>query len=285
MIGIILAGGMGTRLFPNTRVVSKQLLPIYDKPLIYYPLATLMSAGLKKIIIVTTSQDLPAFEKLLGDGSQLGIQLTYRTQAEPKGIAEVFLITADLIQGKKVALILGDNIFHGTGLGANLSLNQQVEGALIFGYRVKNPSEYGVVEFNSDLQVTRIEEKPKFAKSFYAIPGLYFYDEMVLEFAQKVTASERGELEITAVNQFYLERGRLSLNILPRGTTWLDTGNAESMSDASVYVRTIEERQGMKIACIEEIAFRNGWISGAELQELVEKYPNCEYKKYILELI
>jgi glucose-1-phosphate thymidylyltransferase len=281
MRGIVLAGGSGSRLWPITRGVSKQLLPIYDKPLIHYPIATLMLAGIREILIITTSEDKASFSRLLGDGSDLGISIDFATQDKPNGLAEAFIIGESFISGECVALILGDNIFHGSGLGTQLAAYQDVQGAQIFAYKVMDPKRYGIVEFGGDGRVVSIEEKPEEPKSSYAIPGLYFYDKNVVSIAKQVKPSKRGELEITSVNQSYLALGALHITILQRGTVWLDTGTSESLFDASSYVRVIEERQGLKVACLEEIAWNNGWISLDNLQALARGYGESPYGKYL----
>lgn len=285
MKGIILAGGTGSRLWPVTIGVSKQLLPVYDKPLIYYPLSTLMSAGIREILVITTPEDSVAFQRLLGDGSQLGIAITYAVQPRPEGLAQAFIIGETFINGGSCALVLGDNIFHGTGLGAELLAARDIDGALIFAYRVSDPSAYGVVEFSSSGQAISIEEKPNEPKSNYAVPGLYFYDKDVVEIAKNVVPSARGELEITAVNNEYMSRGALSVRVLPEGTAWLDSGTFESLHDAASYVRIIEERQGTKVCCPEQIAWENGWISNQGLTEIANKFAKTGYGTYLSRLL
>jgi glucose-1-phosphate thymidylyltransferase len=282
MIGIVLAGGTGSRLWPITLGVSKQLLPVYDKPLIHYPIATLMSAGIREILIITTPHDSNSFQKLLGDGSSLGVKFRYLIQEKPLGLAEAFLISEKYIKGQKCALILGDNLFHGAGLGSQLANHQNVTGGQIFAYRVSNPEVYGVVEFDSEGKAISIEEKPASPKSNYAVPGLYFYDEEVLEIAHRIKPSSRGELEITSINQEYLRRNSLQVSILPRGTAWLDTGTFSSLHDATSFVRALEERQGTKIACLEEVSFKNGWITKQDLLELSREYKNSDYGRYLV---
>jgi glucose-1-phosphate thymidylyltransferase len=285
MKGIILAGGTGSRLWPITRGISKQLLPIYDKPLIHYPLATLMLAGIREILVITTKEDQAAFQRLLADGEDLGIQIQYSVQENPDGLAQAFIIGEEFINGGKVALVLGDNIFYGAGLGTQLRSLTQISGANIFAYKVNDPERYGVVEFSSDKKVVSIEEKPLKPKSKYAVPGLYFYDESVVEVAKKVRPSNRGELEITSVNQAYLERGELIVTVLERGTAWLDTGTLDSFHAASTYVKIVEERQGNKISCLEEIAWRNHWIDNSQLLILADKYKGNPYGQYLSQLI
>jgi glucose-1-phosphate thymidylyltransferase len=281
MIGIVLAGGTGSRLWPITLGTSKQLLPIYDKPLIHYPLGTLMLAGIREIVVITTPQDQSSFKKLLGDGSRFGIVLHYEIQEKPEGLAQAFPISRRYIKDQSVCLVLGDNLFYGSGLGGQLRKFTVIEGAQIFAHQVSDPENYGVVELDKYGKIVSIEEKPKSPKSRYAIPGLYFYDSNVLDISQNVKPSARGELEITSVNQVYLENGNLKAEILPRGTAWLDTGTIDSLHDASSFVRALEERQGTKISCLEEIAFRNGWISTNELIEISNTFKGNSYGEYL----
>lgn len=285
MRGIILAGGSGTRLYPLTQVTSKQLLPINDKPMIYYPLSTLMLAGIKEILIISTPEDTPRFEALLGDGSQYGISLQYKVQSSPDGLAQAFIIGEDFIGNDSVAMILGDNIYYGSGIRKILQRAAQKEtGATVFGYHVQDPERFGVVEFNADGKVISVEEKPKVPKSRYAITGLYFYDNRVVEIAKNVKPSERGELEITSVNEAYLQLGELEVELLGRGFTWLDTGTHQSLVDASNFVRTVEDYQGIKIAALEEIGYINNWISRDQLVERGNFYSKTGYGQYLLKV-
>ncbi len=285
MRGIILAGGSGTRLHPITQGISKQLLPVYDKPMVYYPLSTLMMAGIRDILVITTPHDAAGFERLLGDGSQFGINLTYVQQAQPEGLAQAFVLGANHIGTDTVALVLGDNIFYGPRLGTSLNRFQNISGGAIFAYWVANPSAYGVVEFAEDGMALSLEEKPATPKSQYAVPGLYFYDNDVIEIAKNLRKSARGEYEITEVNQIYLNRGRLSVEVMARGTAWLDTGTFDSLLDASDYVRTLERRQGLKVSVPEEIAWIQGWISDQELADRACTLVKSGYGTYLLDLL
>jgi glucose-1-phosphate thymidylyltransferase len=285
MRGIILAGGSGTRLYPITMGVSKQLLPVFDKPMIYYPLTTLMMAGIRDIQVITTVHDAPAFHRVLGDGTAFGINISYAVQANPDGLAQAFVIGADHIGSGPVALALGDNIFHGPGLGTNLQRFQSISGGAIFAYWVANPSAYGVVEFSADGVALSLEEKPATPKSQYAVPGLYFYDNDVVEIARGLRPSARGELEITDVNRTYLNQGRLNVEVLARGTAWLDTGTFDSLLDASDYVRTLERRQGLKVGVPEEVAWRMGYIDDDQLAECANALVKSGYGSYLLQML
>jgi glucose-1-phosphate thymidylyltransferase len=285
MKGIILAGGSGTRLWPITKGISKQLMPIYDKPMVYYPLSTLMMAGIREVLVITTPEYNEQFKALLGDGTALGMTIEDAVQPSPDGLAQAFVIGEDFIGDDSVALVLGDNIFHGTGLGTSLQKNSTVQGATIFAYHVADPTAYGVVEFDDDLTAVSIEEKPAEPKSNYAVPGLYFYDNDVVEIAKTIEPSARGELEISTVNERYLEAGTLGVEVLDRGTAWLDTGTFESMMQASEYVKVIEDRQGHKIGCIEEIAWRNGWIDDDALAALAAPLAKSGYGVYLQNLL
>lgn len=285
MKGIVLAGGNATRLYPITLANSKQLLPVYDKPMIYYPLSTLISAGIDNILIISTPQDLPRFEQLLGNGSQLGIKLNYKQQDKPRGLADAFIVGKEFIGKDKVAMVLGDNIFYSSSLEDNLKDYTDPDGGIVFGYRVGDPERYGVVDFDKTGKVISIEEKPGKPKSDYAVTGLYFYDNEVIKIAKSLRPSKRGEIEITDINNAYLKQGRLKVSLLDRGSAWLDTGTFESLNQASQFVRTIEERQGLKIGCIEEAAWRQGFISNARLKKLAEPLTKSGYGQYLLSLL
>lgn len=285
MKGVILAGGSGTRLYPITKAISKQLMPIYDKPMIYYPLSTLMMAGIREMLIITTPEDNASFKRLLGDGSQVGCRFEYAIQQVPNGLAQAFVIGADFIGNDKAALVLGDNIFYGAGLGSQLKTLNEVEGGYVFAYHVSDPERYGVVEFDKDMNAVSIEEKPQQPKSNYAVPGLYFYDNSVVQIAKDLQPSARGEYEITDVNKAYLQQRNLKVAVLDRGTAWLDTGTFDSLSDASEFVRVIEKRQGYKIGCIEEVAYRNGYINKEQMEQLAKDFGKSGYGNYLLKVI
>jgi glucose-1-phosphate thymidylyltransferase len=285
MKGIVLAGGTGSRLWPVTWGVSKQLIPVFDKPLVHYPIATLMLAGIREMLIISTPQDFDSFKRLLGSGEKYGVRFDFAIQEEPRGLADAFIVGANFVGKDKVSLILGDNIFYGSGLGSQLSELRNVDGAHIFAYKVQDPQRYGVVEFDSTGKVVSLEEKPQNPLSQYAVPGLYFYDNQVIDIAQEIKPSSRGELEITSVNQKYLQNQKLYTTILERGTAWLDTGTFESLNAASAFIQIIEERQGQKISCLEEVAWRNGWISDSDLNARADEYKSSPFADYLRSLL
>jgi glucose-1-phosphate thymidylyltransferase len=283
--GIILAGGSGTRLYPITNAISKQIMPIYDKPMIYYPLSTLMLSGIRDILIISTPHDLPLFEKLFGDGSQIGCRFSYKVQEVPNGLAQAFVLGEEFIGKDKCALVLGDNIFYGAGMGKLLEQNSNPDGGIIYAYHVNDPERYGVVEFDKNMKAISLEEKPAIPKSNYAVPGLYFYDNSVVEYAKNLKPSARGEYEITDLNKIYLENGKLKVSVLERGTAWLDTGTVQSLMQASQFIQVIEERQGFKIGCIEEIAYRKGFISAQDLEKIAQPLLKSGYGQYLMQIL
>lgn len=286
MKGIVLAGGSGTRLYPITRGISKQLLPVYDKPMVYYPISVLMLAGIRDILIITTPDDMPAFQRLLGSGDEFGVKFSYKIQPKPEGLVQAFLLGEDFIAGERCSMVLGDNIYFGPGFGTKLSsVVARDQGATVFGYRVTDPQRFGVIEFDKNYNVLSIEEKPTTPRSNWAITGLYFYDEQVVELSRQVKPSARGELEITSLNQMYLEQGKLNVELLGRGFAWLDTGTHESLIDASLYIHTIEKRQGLKIACLEEIAYRKGWLNKEQVLTQAKRLEKNSYGQYLLQLL